>query len=206
MMHTLGHSITHNIQCSDTITQWVGTWGYDGKISLVLPNKPSMGSYNDTPFTFNNDEALKLAQWTSELLYIWNQLQELIILFPLYILTKIQQALKLLDVPWCQYKKHVRTCPPRRLTWRERQLFVDHAGQWRWWCVQRVEPVQKAHPPHTPLLSDQMAFTTIQTVGLIKLLHPVSTTSYQTVSLSTELSNYKQRSHRYRPLPLILIT
>jgi hypothetical protein len=51
-----------------------------------------------------------------------------------------------------------------------------------------------------------MAFTIIQTVGLIKMLHHVSTTNYQTVSLSTKLSNYKQRSERYRPLTLILVT
>jgi hypothetical protein len=92
------------------------------------------------------------------------------------------------------------------LTWREQQLFVGHAKQWRLWCVQQAEPVEKANPPHTLLLTEWMAFTTIQTVGLIKLLHPVSTTNYQTVSLSTKLSNYKQRSERYRPLTLILIT
>jgi hypothetical protein len=93
-----------------------------------------------------------------------------------------------------------------QLTWREQQLFAGHAKQWRLWCVQQVEPVQKAHPPRTLLLTEWLAFTTIQTVGLIKTLHPASTTNYQTVSLSTKLSNYKQRSERYRPLTLTLIT
>lgn len=94
----------------------------------------------------------------------------------------------------------MRTSPPWRLTWREQQLFVGHVEQWRWWCVLRVEPIQKAHPLHTPLLNDRMAFKTIQTVRLIKMLHLVSTTNYQTMSLSTKLSNYKQRSQSYRQL------
>ena len=44
------------------------------------------------------------------------------------------------------------------------------------------------------------------TVGLTQMLHTVSTTNQQTVSLSTELRNYKQSSESERPSPLILIT
>lgn len=42
--------------------------------------------------------------------------------------------------------------------------------------------------------------------GTDQVAAPVSTTNYQTVSLSNKLSNYKQRSERYKPLILILIT